>query len=129
MAEPSSVTPPEQPACQPSADLPVVKVLYLFAGKRRRSDVAAFLRQAEALGKFKLVLKEFDIERSPQHDLTDASLWDEILETLKEGGWCVIVSPPCNTFSRARFQNSLSRAETFEDAHMATWFSMAIEGP
>ena len=27
--------------------LPVVKVLYLFAGRRRHSDVAAFLRQAE----------------------------------------------------------------------------------
>ena len=41
------------------------------------------------------------------HDLTDVSLWDEILDTLKEGGWCVIVSPPCNTFSRARFQHLL----------------------
>ena len=78
--------------------------MYLFAGARRHSDVAACLRQAEASGKIKLVLKEFDIERSPDHDLTNVALWTEILETLDEGSWFIIVSPPCNTFSRARFQ-------------------------
>jgi len=95
------------PEVQPSAEIPVVKVLYLFAGRRRHSDVGAFLKQAESNGKIKLILKEFDIERSPMHDLTDVSLWSEIFDTLNEGGWCVIVSPPCNTFSRARFQHIL----------------------
>ena len=79
--------------------------MYLFAGRKRHSDVAAFLRQAEAKGHIRLLIKEFDIERSPNHDLTDVSLWDEVLDTLQQGGWCVIVSPPCNTFSRARFQH------------------------
>ena len=78
--------------------------MYLFAGARRHSDVAACLRQAEASGNIKLILKEFDIERSPDHDLTNVALWTEILETLDEGSWFIIVSPPCNTFSRARFQ-------------------------
>ena len=78
--------------------------MYLFVGARRHSDVAACLRQAEASGKIKLILKEFDIERSPDHDLTNVALWTEILETLDEGSWFIIVSPPCNTFSRARFQ-------------------------
>ena len=99
---PSKATPSLESKSQPAPDLPVVRVLYLFAGRRRHSDV-----QAEAAGKIKLVLKEFDIERSPMHDLTNVSLWDEILDTLKEGGWCVIVSLPCNTFSRARFQHLL----------------------
>ena len=107
MASPSVSTPPDKSKPQSSADLPVVKVLYLFAGRRRHSDVASFLKLAESLGKIKLVLKEFDIERSPMHDLTNVSLWDEILDTLREGGWCVIVSLPCNTFSRARFQHIL----------------------
>ena len=80
-------------------------MVYLFAGKRRHSDVAAFLKKAEADGRFTVELHEFDIERSPQHDLTDDALWDKIFDTLKEGCWCLIVSPPCNTFSRARFQN------------------------
>jgi len=79
-------------------------VVYLFAGKRRHSDVAAFLKKAEADGRIRLELHEFDIERSPQHDLTDTSLWDQIYNTLGEGRWFLIVSPPCNTFSRARFQ-------------------------
>ena len=87
-------TPLTSPEVQPSAEIPVVKVLYLFAGRRRHSDVGAFLKQAESNGKIKLILKEFDIERSPMHDLTDVSLWSEIFDTLNEGGWCVIVSPP-----------------------------------
>ena len=84
---------------------PILKVVYLFAGKRRHSDVAAFLKKAETEGGVQVELHEFDIERSPQHDLTDNALWDKIFDTLKEGNWVLIVSPPCNTFSRARFQN------------------------
>ena len=49
-------------------------------------------------------LMEFDIERSPEHDLTSEALWERIFTLLKEGDWVVVVSPPCNTFSRARFQ-------------------------
>eukprot|EP00435_Cladocopium_sp_Y103_P025990 s72_g6.t1 len=79
--------------------------MYLFAGRQRHSDIASFLRKAEKSGRFKLVLMEFDIERSPDHDLTDSSLWDKIFALLKEGDWVLIVSPPCNTFSRARFRH------------------------
>ena len=79
-------------------------MMYLFAGRQRHSDIAAFLRKAELSGTVKLQLMEFDIERSPEHDLTDGALWERIFDLLKEGGWVLIVSPPCNTFSRARFQ-------------------------
>ena len=82
----------------------LVKVLYLFAGKRRQSDVSTFLKKLEDAGKIRLQLLEFDIERSETHDLRSKELWEQICETLKEGGWFLIVSPPCNTFSRARFQ-------------------------
>ena len=78
-------------------------MVYLFAGKRRHSDIAAFLRKADS-DVLRVELHEFDIERSPQHDLTDAELWNQIFDTLREGSWILIVSPPCNTFSRARFQ-------------------------
>ena len=60
-------------------------MVYLFAGKRRHSDIAAFLTKAERSGRVRLELHEFDIERSPQHDLTDSSLWDQIYNLLKEG--------------------------------------------
>ena len=75
----------------------LVKVLYLFAGKRRQSDIGAFLNKIEATGKIQLQLLEFDIERSEEHDLRSKALWEEICDKLKEGGWFLIVSPPCNT--------------------------------
>ena len=81
-----------------------MKVIYLFAGKQRRSDIGSFLREHERSGAISLDIREFDIERSSQHDLTKDELWEEIFATLKEGDWILIVSPPCNTFSRARFQ-------------------------
>ena len=77
--------------------------MYLFAGKRRQSDVASFLQRAHDEGRINLTLKEYDLELSPDHDLTDLSIWEDIWATLAEGGWTLIVSPPCNTFSRARF--------------------------
>ena len=79
--------------------------MYLFAGHQRHSDIGSFLRKAERSGKFRLVLMQFDIERSPEHDLTDDGLWARIFSLLKEGDWVLIVAPPCNTFSRARFQH------------------------
>jgi len=103
-ADPGMAAPPSSGPTTPSDGVPLVKVMYLFAGGRRRSDVAAYLKEAEASGKIRLILKEFDVERSPEHDLTNVALWTEIIETLEEGQWFIIVSPPCNTFSRARFQ-------------------------
>ena len=65
----------------------LVKVLYLFAGKRRQSDVSTFLKRLEEAGKIRLQLQEFDIERSETHDLRSKELWEQICDTLKEGGW------------------------------------------
>ena len=45
-----------------------------------------------------------DIERSHEHDLRRQELWDDIFQKLEQGDWFLIVSPPCSTFSRARFQ-------------------------
>ena len=78
--------------------------MYLFAGKSRQSDVGSLLRAAEEAGHFHLVLKEIDIERGPDHDLRDEQLWESIFAELQQGDWFLIVSPPCNSFSRARFQ-------------------------
>ena len=65
--------------------LPVLKVMYLFAGRQRHSDIGSFLRKAEESGHFKLELMEFHIERSPDQDLSDRALWDRIIALLKEG--------------------------------------------
>lgn len=81
-----------------------LKLMYLFAGGSRHSDVASFLKKWSTDYGFSLQLKELDIGRSPEHDLKNQALWDDIFNTLAEGEWCLIVSPPCNTFSRARYQ-------------------------
>ena len=73
--------------------------MYLFAGKRRQSDIGSVLREFESMGKIRLQLQEFDIERSPDHDLREDALWLDIKTCLAEGSWFLIVSPPCNTFS------------------------------
>eukprot|EP00435_Cladocopium_sp_Y103_P067871 s379_g30.t1 len=54
-----------------------LKVMYLFAGHQRHSDVGSFLRKAAKSQSFELVM-EFDIERSPDHDLTDNALWEKM---------------------------------------------------
>eukprot|EP00435_Cladocopium_sp_Y103_P002353 s4728_g1.t1 len=77
-------------------DHPAIKhkeVLYLFAGKRRRSDVGSHLEQLQADGKIRLELLEFDIERSEDHDLRSKGLWEQICQRLQEGSWFLIVSP------------------------------------
>ena len=56
--------------------------MYLFAGKRRQSDVASFLQRAHDEGRINLTLKEYDLELSPDHDLTDLSIWEDIWATL-----------------------------------------------
>ena len=54
---------------------------------------------------FTLELKEVDIERSSADDLSSDSLWEQLIGEIRDGRWdVVILSPPCNTFSRARCQ-------------------------
>ena len=78
--------------------------MYLFAGKKRQADVGSCLNKMHSDGRIALRLIEFDIERSETHDLRSNDLWDQITARLRKGRWFLIVSPPCNTFSRARFQ-------------------------
>ena len=89
----------------PEASCPPFRlnVMYLFAGKRRQSDVASFLKKAADESIVELHLEEIDIERSPDHDLADDALWNSIFAKLQKDKWFLVVSPPCNTFSRARF--------------------------
>ena len=67
-----------------------VRVIYLFAGKRRQSDVGTFLKELEAAGRITLELLEFDIERSESHDLRSKELWQDICDKLRTGHWFLI---------------------------------------
>ena len=66
--------------------------------------MGSLLCAAEKAGHFNLVLREIDIERGPDRDLREKQLWESIFAELQQGDWFLIVSPPCNSFSRARFQ-------------------------
>ena len=78
-------------------------MLYLFCGLQRKADINHFLHvQCDTLG-FELSIKELDIERSEADDLLQVSLWKQIWHEIENNSWdVVILTPPCNTFSRAR---------------------------
>ena len=84
-------------------------MLYLFCGRKRRADIKHFLQLAGNFDNFEVIIREVDIERSETDDLLHQRLWDEIWDEIHAGQFDVaVLTPPCNTFSRARcnFQNS-----------------------
>ena len=82
-----------------------LKVLYLFCGVPRKADVKQCLKKLALKHHFELEIREVDIERSSDDDLTKSQLWDELLEQIRSGQFDVVfMSPPCNTWSRVRFQ-------------------------
>ena len=82
-----------------------LRVLYLFCGVPRQADINSCLKTLSNKESFTLELKEVDIERSSADDLSSESLWEQLMCEVRDGLWdVVILSPPCNTYSRARCQ-------------------------
>ena len=87
------------------------KVLYLYAGKKRRSDMhAKALALVKKLSRqrkmyIQLEFEEIDMVRvGEDHNLLNPDMQEEILEKIREGYYDLIfVTPPCNTWSRAVF--------------------------
>ena len=80
---------------------------YFFSGTKRRASIAESLRtRCEAAG-VQLVIEEIDIlVGGAAHNLLDKGAQDEFLQRIEEGDFdCVILSPPCGTWSRANFAN------------------------
>ena len=82
----------------------VFRVLYLFAGRRREGDLeAAIHARAESDG-FEVEVWSIDAVIDPKHDLTNDEFVAVILGLARAGYFhAVIASPPCSTWSRARF--------------------------
>ena len=79
-------------------------MLYLFAGESRKADVRHFLQELCDLAQVDLAMSEMDICRDPSMDLLDEAVAKRALQQIRDGSWdVVIVTPPCNTFSRVRF--------------------------
>ena len=80
-------------------------MLYLFAGAPRRADINSFLHAISLAQDFDLNVREVDIERSESDDLSSAQLWEQLFADIRDGKYDVIImSPPCGTWSRVRFQ-------------------------
>ena len=80
-----------------------LSVLYVFAGKVRKADIREHLELMQHEFKFSLKMTELDTIRDKSHDVTSESLMETLLLDVKNGEYdVVIVTPPCNTFSRSR---------------------------
>lgn len=84
-------------------------MLYLFCGRERKADIKHFLQRFGSNDNFQVHVREVDIERSDADDLLQQQLWDEIFKELHQGLYdVVVVTPPCNSFSRARCNSFLA---------------------
>ena len=81
------------------------KALYMFAGAKRHSDVAHFL----VLLGWELI--ELDIVLSKSHDLSRQKVQMAWRKRLQANEFqALLVSPPCDTFTRVQFSNTLGPA-------------------
>ena len=81
-----------------------VRVLYLFAGRKRRSDLREYLIKECKEKDYNLVLDEIDVLRNAKKgDLSSEKRRRYYIHKTATGNYdAVIASPPCGTFSRAR---------------------------
>jgi hypothetical protein len=86
---------------QGPVQLSLIRVLYVFAGKQRYADVRHWLTLFQSTRGYTLTMKEVDLVRG--QDVNAPGFWDSIVEELKSNSYDVaIITPPCNTHSRAR---------------------------
>ena len=86
--------------------------LYLFAGTKRKSDIASFLKR------FGWTIDELDILRSKKHDLTKEKLRSDLLGRITSGKYtAILASPPCDTFTRVKFANKFGPRPTRSFTH------------
>jgi hypothetical protein len=93
-------------------------VLYIFAGLRRRSDIAECLQRQAPLG-ITIVMTEIDILRdATEGNVLDVRVFSRITADLTAGKYaCAILTPPCNTWSRATFSNKRGPCPVRDRAH------------
>ena len=82
----------------------MLRVVYFFAGARRKSSMRGELLKACAGTGVRVDLSEIDVlQGGDSHDLLRGSLQAYWLEKVRKGEVdAILASPPCCTFSRAR---------------------------
>ena len=84
------------------------RVLYLFSGAPRKSDVRSCIQQLCIAKGVELEMVEVDLILGDGHDLNDDEKWEEIAKRIKQGDFdAIIMSPPCSTWSRAVWSNKI----------------------
>lgn len=108
----------------------ILKVLYLFAGKERKSSVSGRLKaMAHRLGNGTAIeVEEWDILRGAEFDLGVPTVQAALLARIKNGDFDLVLStPPCNTWSRVLFANSFGPCPVRSKAY--PWGYPWLEGP
>ena len=84
-----------------------IRILYAYCGEHRRGDIGDYIRQQAAKHQITVELEEVDLCRGGDaHDLTNDALAATLRHKVKERHFhAVIVTPPCNTHSRATYAN------------------------
>ena len=87
-----------------------LRVLYAYAGKKRKSDIGAFLTKFGYVQKVRVELTELDTLRDPRrHDLRRMDRRRDLLGKVANGKYDVVItSPPCNTFTRVVWANKFA---------------------
>ena len=88
-------------------DLDIYKIMYAYCGESRKGDIKECLDELAKKHKVKIVVEEIDLCRGGEvHDLTVDSIVDKLVLSLEESKFdAAIITPPCNTHSRALFAN------------------------
>ncbi|CAE8623315.1 unnamed protein product [Polarella glacialis] len=80
-----------------------LRVLYLYAGLPRKCDVQTCLLELASTWSFTLTMKEVDLLRSADQDVTVDTFWKSLMDSVDNKDWDVVIAtPPCHTHSRAR---------------------------
>lgn len=80
-----------------------LSILYVFAGRQRKADIRDCLEGLQKEWNFLLFMKEVDLLRCPEQDITQEAYWHSLLQEIDLKQYhLLIITPPCNTFSRAR---------------------------
>lgn len=78
----------------------------MYAGPERKASLGQALRQLCTQADVELFLEEWDILCSPDHDLSQESVQEELLRRVRAGLYdYIFMSPPSNTWSRALHSN------------------------
>ena len=80
-----------------------IRILILFAGRRRRGSVRWWLEDFAKRLKVAIEVMDLDIEIDVKHNLIDDANWRPLMEDLDHEGFdAIFMCPPCSTFGCRR---------------------------